>query len=184
MRRTARSNPEAYALQEINEKLNKIEKEIDNINNSISLKCSGVDPCSCCGMATCCCFLVTCIACSPCIVGSAVLNFLTCGYLEAQKKEKIDAIKPDENEIYAINQLKSSLTSLSQQNSQTFLSGNKAVQTINLINNILNTPAINKLRPFLETLKVSIANENGIILLETKPVETREITLHNLLTTS
>ena len=101
---------------------------------------------------------MTCVMWLPCLAGGVILNILTCGWLEAHQQEKINAIKPDQNEMYAINQLKTNLRLIPNQRNKLFNAQDSAISTINLIESTLNDTAVNKLRPFLETLKANIAH--------------------------
>lgn len=169
-------NPAAYALQEIETTLDRIQDEVDELNYVCKVK--GVKSCSCCGLAVCCCAVMVCIMYLPCAIGSAILNILTCGQLEARKQAKINAIQPDQNEMYAINQLKESLRLVPDQHvpdqpktlfSRFFSQNpatppNPATPIIDLIDTALSSRAINKLRPFLETLKANIASRHGLVV--------------------
>lgn len=156
-------NPASYALQEIDSTLNSIADQVSNINNCIKCEVTGVELYSCCGLAICCCSLMCCVMCFPCILGHAVLNILTCGHLEAQKQAKINAIQPDQNEMYVINQLKENLSALSNQRNTLFVPKNSAISTIGLIDVVLTSSAISKLRPFLEILRANISSVHGLV---------------------
>lgn len=156
-------NPADYALQEIDKTLNDIADQVNQIKNCINIEITNDDPCSCCGLAICCCALMLCVICVPYTVGSMVLNILTCGRLEEQKQAKINAIQLDQNEMYAINQLKKNLMDLPNQRNTLFVPKNSAISVVGLIDSTLTSSAISKLRPFLETLRANISSAHELV---------------------
>lgn len=165
-------DPAAYALEQINKKLNEIRESVSGIETPIinGLAMGSVeaqkDCCSCIGFCGCHIPYVIVLA-AACVAG----NVLTCCCLsicmQNHKTNKIKEIQPDIKEIDAIDQLKNALHSIKNQPGSVtthslFQDKNIALRTIKILSSALKNDVVKMLRPFLTTLMRTIADTNGL----------------------